>query len=68
MFGAGSDTTASAISITVMACARYPEEHQKVKDELDAVIGRERRAFSVPLVFHIYRPRLIEILSSTDTG
>lgn len=42
MFGAGSDTTASAISITVMACARYPEEHQKVKDELDAVIGRER--------------------------
>ncbi|KAF8148666.1 cytochrome P450 [Crassisporium funariophilum] len=42
MFGAGSDTTASAISIAVMAAACYPEAQAKVQEELDTVIGRER--------------------------
>lgn len=43
MFGAGSDTTASAMSVAVMAAACYPEAAERVKQELDTVIGRERR-------------------------
>jgi len=42
MFGAGSDTTASAISIGVLAAACYPEAAARVQDELDNVVGRER--------------------------
>lgn len=42
MFGAGSDTTASAISVSVMAAALYPEAQARVQHELDTVIGRER--------------------------
>lgn len=42
MFGAGSDTTASAISIAVMAAACYPETQKRVQDELDQVIGNQR--------------------------
>ncbi|KAK0462942.1 cytochrome P450 [Desarmillaria tabescens] len=42
MFGAGSDTTASAISVAVMAATCYPETQKKVQEELDAVIGRDR--------------------------
>ena len=42
MFGAGSDTTASAISISILAAACYPEAHAKVREELDKVIGKER--------------------------
>ncbi|KIM47190.1 hypothetical protein M413DRAFT_440696 [Hebeloma cylindrosporum] len=42
MFGAGSDTTASAISIAVLAAACYPKAQAKVQEELDAVVGRER--------------------------
>ncbi|KAF9560649.1 cytochrome P450 [Agrocybe pediades] len=42
MFGAGSDTTASAISIGVLAAACYPEAQAKVQEELDSVVGRGR--------------------------
>ncbi|KAH7884072.1 cytochrome P450 [Phlebopus sp. FC_14] len=42
MFGAGSDTTASAITIMIMAATLYPEAQAKVQEELDAVVGRER--------------------------
>ena len=42
VFGAGSDTTASGISISVLAAACYPTEQQRVWEELDSVIGRER--------------------------
>lgn len=42
MFGAGSDTTASAISISIMAAACYPKTQAKVQEELDNVIGKER--------------------------
>ncbi|KAH9487458.1 Cytochrome P450 monooxygenase 88 [Psilocybe cubensis] len=42
MFGAGSDTTASAISVTVLAAACHPEAHKRVQEELDAVVGRSR--------------------------
>ena len=42
MFGAGSDTTASGISVGVLAAACYPEEQKRVQEELDAVIGRSR--------------------------
>lgn len=42
MFGAGSDTTASAISVGVLAAACYPDAQRRVQEELDAVVGRER--------------------------
>ena len=42
MFGAGSDTTASAISISIMAAACFPKAQAKVQEELDNVIGKER--------------------------
>lgn len=42
MFGAGSDTTASAISVAVMAAACYPEAQKRVQEELDQVVGTER--------------------------
>jgi len=46
MFGAGSDTTASAISITVLAAACYPKAQAKVQEELDAAVGRERGMYT----------------------
>ncbi|KAH6903412.1 cytochrome P450 [Coprinopsis sp. MPI-PUGE-AT-0042] len=42
MFGAGSDTTASAISVAIMAAACYPEAQRRIHEELDRVIGKER--------------------------
>ncbi|KAG5637609.1 hypothetical protein H0H81_004001 [Sphagnurus paluster] len=42
LFGAGSDTTASAISVAVLAAAQYPEAAKRVQDELDRVVGRSR--------------------------
>jgi len=48
MFGAGSDTTASAISVAVMASACYPEAAERVRKELDSAIGKERRMY-IPL-------------------
>uniref|UniRef100_A0A0W0F7D6 Putative cytochrome P450 n=1 Tax=Moniliophthora roreri TaxID=221103 RepID=A0A0W0F7D6_MONRR len=42
MFGAGSDTTASAISVALMAATVYPETQKKVQEELDTVIGKDR--------------------------
>lgn len=43
MFGAGSDTTASAISVALMAATCYAEARKRVQDELDSVVGRGRR-------------------------
>jgi len=42
IFGAGSDTTASAISISIMAAACFPKAQAKVQEELDNIIGKER--------------------------
>ncbi|KAI0086646.1 cytochrome P450 [Irpex rosettiformis] len=42
MFGAGAETTASAISFAIMAACKYPEEQAKVQAQLDEVVGRER--------------------------
>ncbi|KAG5652857.1 hypothetical protein H0H81_003356 [Sphagnurus paluster] len=42
LFGAGSDTTASAISVAVLAAAQYPEAAKRVQDELDRIVGRAR--------------------------
>ncbi|KAG6327474.1 hypothetical protein ID866_11615 [Astraeus odoratus] len=42
LFGAGSDTTAVAIMVLVMAAACYPEAQDIVQEELDNVVGRER--------------------------
>lgn len=45
MFGAGSDTSAAAISIAVMAAACYPEAQRWVQEELDQALGKGRGAF-----------------------
>jgi cytochrome P450 len=50
MFGAGSDTTASAISVAVMAAACYPEAQRWVQEELDQVLGKDRGTFYLRLV------------------
>ncbi|KAG9310273.1 cytochrome P450 [Chiua virens] len=42
LFGAGSDTTAVAIMVVVMAAACYPEAQVVVQDELDNVVGCDR--------------------------
>lgn len=42
MFGAGSTTTASAISVVVMAAACFPQMQTWVQEELDAVVGHKR--------------------------
>lgn len=42
MFGAGSDTTASAISIAIMAAAVFPAAQRKVQDQLDLIVGKGR--------------------------
>ncbi|KAI6105130.1 cytochrome P450 [Pisolithus croceorrhizus] len=42
LYGAGSDTTAVALMVLVMAAARFPEAQDAVQEELDNVIGRDR--------------------------
>ncbi|KAG2099603.1 cytochrome P450 [Suillus discolor] len=42
MFGAGSDTTASAITIMMMAAATHADAQARVQEELDNVVGRMR--------------------------
>ncbi|KAG1754081.1 cytochrome P450 [Suillus paluster] len=42
LFGVGSDTTAVAIMVVVMASACYPKAQEKVQEELDVVISRDR--------------------------
>lgn len=42
LFGAGSDTTAVAIMVVVMAAACFPKAQEKVQEELDNVVGRDR--------------------------
>ncbi|KAG7442943.1 cytochrome P450 [Guyanagaster necrorhizus] len=42
LFLAGADTTASAISIMMMAAACFPDTQSKVQGQLDAVVGRGR--------------------------
>jgi hypothetical protein len=42
IFGAGSDTTASVISIGVLATVCFPEEARSAKEELESVVGAGR--------------------------
>ncbi|KAN0101001.1 Cytochrome P450 [Tylopilus felleus] len=42
LFGAGSDTTAIALMVFIMAAACHPEAQAIVQDELDNIVGRER--------------------------
>ncbi|KAL5527311.1 hypothetical protein ACEPAG_6102 [Sanghuangporus baumii] len=42
MFGAGSDTTAAAISIVIMAAALFPDAQRQVQEQLDMIVGRDR--------------------------
>lgn len=62
MFGAGSDTTASGISIAIMAAACYPETQRKVQEELDAVIGNERGTFILTIFSSIYGTEILTYL------
>ncbi|KAF8882020.1 cytochrome P450 [Infundibulicybe gibba] len=48
MFGAGSDTTASAISISVLAAALYPETYARVRSELLATCPTPPRLTDKP--------------------
>ncbi|KAH7918059.1 cytochrome P450 [Leucogyrophana mollusca] len=41
-FAAGSDTTALALCIVILAAARHPEAQAKVQAELDTVVGNQR--------------------------
>jgi cytochrome P450 len=43
MFGAGSDTSASAIGVAVMAAACNQDMQKVVQDEMDAVLDKGRR-------------------------
>ncbi|EMD34413.1 hypothetical protein CERSUDRAFT_86534 [Gelatoporia subvermispora B] len=42
MFGAGSDTTGSALGVVSMAAACYPEAQARVQAQLDKVVGCDR--------------------------
>jgi cytochrome P450 len=42
IFGAGSDTQASAISVALMAAATNPKQQSIIHEELDRVLGRGR--------------------------
>ncbi|KAG0142009.1 hypothetical protein CROQUDRAFT_50893 [Cronartium quercuum f. sp. fusiforme G11] len=42
LFGAGSDTTAAALSTLIFAAACFPEKVAEVQEELDRVVGRNR--------------------------
>jgi len=42
LFGAGADTTSVAIMVVVMAAACYPKAQEKLQEELDNVVGRDR--------------------------
>ncbi|KAK0184452.1 cytochrome P450 [Armillaria mellea] len=42
MFGAGSDTTAAAISFMIMACASFPDAQKWAQEEIDRVVGQHR--------------------------
>ncbi|KZP13150.1 cytochrome P450 [Athelia psychrophila] len=46
MFGAGADTTAAAISITVLAAAKYPAAQAKVHEELELVLAGRAPTFA----------------------
>lgn len=42
LFGAGSDTTVSALTIVLLAAAAFPKELEIVQAELDRVVGPDR--------------------------
>ncbi|KAF8632718.1 hypothetical protein AX15_001715 [Amanita polypyramis BW_CC] len=42
MFGAGTETTSSSISLCIMVAAIHSDAQHKVQEELDRVIGREQ--------------------------
>jgi len=43
LFGAGSDTTVSALTIVFLAAVAFPTKLKAIHDELDRVVGRDRR-------------------------
>ncbi|KAI5474721.1 hypothetical protein MNV49_002546 [Pseudohyphozyma bogoriensis] len=50
IFGAGSDTTASTISIAIMAAVLYPSAVASAQQELDTVVGRDRYRSDLPYI------------------
>ncbi|THV06992.1 cytochrome P450 [Dendrothele bispora CBS 962.96] len=70
MFGAGADTTAAAISIAIMAAAKYPDVQTRVQEELDRVVGLNRYPtfadqpslpFTTAFFFETYRWRPVSV-------
>ncbi len=43
LFVAGGETTATTLRWGVLLLASYPEIQQKLQNEIDAVVGKERR-------------------------
>ncbi|KAG1733673.1 cytochrome P450 [Suillus paluster] len=66
LFGVGSDTTAVAIMVVVMASACYPKAQEKVQEELDVVISRDRGKSNI--VIHLSEiSTLLQLPHSTTT-
>ncbi|KAG9310417.1 cytochrome P450 [Chiua virens] len=42
LFGAGTETTANAVTNMILAAACYPEAQRRVQEELDRVVGNDR--------------------------
>ncbi|KAG2032683.1 cytochrome P450 [Suillus americanus] len=53
MFAAGSDTSASAITIMMMAATTHTDAQARVQEELDNVVGRTRRKLSPDQCRHL---------------
>ncbi len=43
LFMTGSETTSTSLTYVVLYCLHHPREAQKVREEADRVVGRERR-------------------------
>ncbi len=43
LFMTGSETTSTSLTYVVLYCLHHPREAQKVREEVDRVVGRERR-------------------------
>ncbi|KAF8549342.1 cytochrome P450 [Imleria badia] len=72
LFGAGTDTSAVAITNMILAAACYPEAQRRVQKELDMVIGKDRTptwedSESLPQV-HAYVLETLRWRPVTPTG
>jgi hypothetical protein len=69
LFGAGSETTASSISVSIMAAACYPEAQQRVQEELNSIVGLDRgKMISIPcMATQLIRRLQLQLLQTLRT-